>query len=136
MAALLVVDDDDDIRDLMAHRLRMDDHDVTSTGDPQGALALAASRFFDVAILDWSMPVMNGGELCARLRDLPHLRNMPILILTAHADAATRRSAESAGATAYMTKPFSVRELAATVRSLVASVPDPDPSGPSHDPSD
>lgn len=127
MAAVLVVDDDDDIRELIVSRLRRDDHDVTSSGDPQAALALAASASFDVAILDWSMPVMDGGELCARLRELPHLREIPILIVTAHADPATRRLAEAVGATDYMTKPFSLQQLAVTVRALAASDPSAGP---------
>lgn len=119
MHRALVVDDDDDIRDLIALALRKQGYDVTSIEDPLAALARAASTPFDVILLDWSMPVMDGGELCRRLRELPHLRDVPVLIITAHADTATRDRATAAGATAFLAKPFSLKQLAKVVAELV-----------------
>ncbi len=97
MAAVLVVDDDEDIRDIITFRVRRDGHDVTSVGHPNAALDVAATETFDLAILDWSMPAMDGGELCERLHRLPHLDGIPVLIVTAHSDLATRQRAERAG---------------------------------------
>lgn len=119
MAAVLVVDDDDDIRDIIAFRVRRDGHEVTSIGHPSQALDVAATQTFDLAILDWSMPVMNGGELCERLHDLPHLDGLPVLIVTAFADMETRQDAERAGASSYLTKPFSLHDLAGCVGALL-----------------
>ncbi len=65
MADVMVVDDDDDIRELIAMRVRRLGHRVTSVGDPGAALAHASTADVDLALLDWSMPAMNGGELCA-----------------------------------------------------------------------
>ena len=65
--------------------------------------------------MDWSMPVMDGGELCSRLRQLPGLQDIPIVIVTAHADLATRDRAAAAGATRFLTKPFSLKHLAEVV---------------------
>ncbi|MDR7252202.1 CheY-like chemotaxis protein [Nocardioides sp. BE266] len=121
MATVLVVDDDDDIRELIAIGVQRAGHDVTSVADPVAALAVATESSFDMAVLDWSMPNMNGGELCARLRNLPHFASRPVLILTAYADRETRTKALAAGATAFMTKPFSLRDLGDAVeRALPA----------------
>jgi CheY-like chemotaxis protein len=128
MSRVLVVDDEDDIRDLIAFVLRRQGYDVTSIASPLVALARATAEPFDLAVLDWSMPQMNGGELCARLRELPEMRDAPILIVTAHADPATRAQAERAGATQFVTKPFSLKHLGEVVADLLAvSSPSPDP---------
>lgn len=120
MATVLVVDDDDDIRDLIAIGVQRAGHEVTSLGHPDAALVVATEAAFDMAVLDWSMPGMNGGELCARLRELPHFGDRPVLILTAFADHETRDKARAAGATDFMTKPFSLRDLAEAVRRALA----------------
>ncbi|UFN44605.1 response regulator transcription factor [Nocardioides okcheonensis] len=121
MAAVLVVDDDEDIRDIITFRVRRDGHDVTSVGHPNAALDVAATETFDLAILDWSMPAMDGGELCERLHRLPHLDGIPVLIVTAHSDLATRQRAERAGATSYLTKPFALQDLAGSVCALLGT---------------
>ena len=119
MHRVLVVDDDTDIRELIELRLSMDGHDVHGVADPLAALALAASTSFDLAVLDWSMPAMDGGQLCAGLRDLPGLADAPILVVTAHADPDTRARAHAAGATEYMAKPFSLQQLSKAVHDLL-----------------
>ena len=93
MSRVFVVDDDRDILDLINLVMRRAGHDVVCVEDPRAAVILAESTEFDLAVLDWSMPRMDGGQLCARLRQLPHLAAVPILILTAHADSATRERA-------------------------------------------
>lgn len=123
MSRLLVVDDDEDIRALITLALRQHGHDVTGIGDPLEALAFAASATVDAALLDWSMPVMGGGELCARLRELPGMRETPILIVTAYSDSATRAQAVNAGATGLLTKPFSLKQLAGVVSELLVQSP-------------
>ncbi len=123
MQRVLVVDDDEDIRDIIAFRLRKQSYEVSSVGDPRAALELAPTMTFDAAILDWSMPWMDGGELCARLRELPGLREVPILVVTAHADEATRERAFAAGATRFITKPLSLKELVDVLAELLAPEP-------------
>lgn len=119
MSKVLVVDDDDDMRDLIGFVLRRADHEVVEVGDPLAAADVATSGDFDLAVLDWSMPQMDGGDLCAQLRAVPGLDGLPILVLTAHADAATRGRAFEAGATDYMSKPFTIKDLVAKVASLL-----------------
>ncbi|NYE36831.1 CheY-like chemotaxis protein [Nocardioides cavernae] len=131
MGMVLVVDDDDDIRDIVALVVRRRGFEVHSSADPVAALDVAAERGFTAAVLDWSMPEMNGGELCARLRDLPGLEQAPIVILTAYADAETRAQAYAAGATRFVTKPFSLTDLGDLLVGLVGAVPAEDgPAAP------
>jgi CheY-like chemotaxis protein len=119
MANVLVVDDDQDMRDLIELVLRRSELDVVAVGSPLAALDLVGTTRFDLAVLDWSMPEMDGGELCARLREVPELRDLPILILTAYADSATRERAFAAGATDFMSKPFTLKDLRAIVATLL-----------------
>lgn len=119
MPNVLVVDDDQDMRDLVELVLRRSGLDVVAVGSPLAALDLVADTEFDMAVLDWSMPQMDGGELCARLRQVPELRDLPILILTAYADAATRERAFAAGATDFMSKPFTLKDLRGVVATLL-----------------
>lgn len=119
MPNVLVVDDDQDMRDLIELVLRRSELDVVAVASPLAALDVVASTHFDLAVLDWSMPQMDGGELCARLRELPELRDLPILILTAYADSATRDRAFAAGATDFMSKPFTLKDLRGIVARLL-----------------
>lgn len=66
---------------------------------------------------------MNGGDLCGHLRKMPRSECMPVLILTAHDSDGIRSAARQAGATDFMTKPFSLRELADAVDQLLTPVP-------------
>lgn len=126
MAEVLVVDDDDDIRELITMRVRRAGHTVTSIGDPRVALERAADLHVDLALLDWSMPHMNGGELCAGLRRLPHLADLSVAVVTAHSDPETRERARAAGASGYLTKPFALSELDQYITDqLAARVPVP-----------
>ncbi|WP_210439676.1 response regulator [Nocardioides xinjiangensis] len=120
MDRVLVVEDDDDIRDLIVLALTGRGLRVHDFADPVAALDFASTATCDAAVLDWSMPRMHGGELCARLRELPHLRDAPVVIVTAHADAETRDRATAAGATRFVTKPFSLKQLAEVVVDLLA----------------
>jgi len=119
MHTVLVVDDDDDIRDLIAMTLRRQGFDVRDFGDPAQALAHATTTTCHGAVLDWSMPGMDGGELCTRLRELPGLNEAPIVIVTAYADAATRERAAASGATEFVTKPFSLKHLGELMATLL-----------------
>lgn len=121
MRRVLVVDDDQDMRDLITLMLRRAGYAAFSVASPFLALDVATSEQFDLAVLDWSMPGMDGGQLCARMREDPDIPDTPIMILTAHADQETRASAFAAGADEFMTKPFTLSELSTTVANLIGS---------------
>jgi DNA-binding response OmpR family regulator len=84
------------------------------------ALQLAASCDPDLAILDVSMPGLSGVEVTRTLRE--QQATFPVILLTAHAREADLAAGEEAGATAYVTKPFSPQELESRVRGLTESL--------------
>lgn len=120
MAEVLVVDDEDDIRELVAMCVQRAGHVARTFDSPRAALAYATKGHVDLALLDWSMPVMDGGELCARMRAVPHLAEIPILVVTAYTDEATRARAAEAGATGFIAKPFSLQVLMQYVAAALA----------------
>ncbi|GAA1941156.1 hypothetical protein GCM10009797_37940 [Nocardioides hwasunensis] len=118
---MLVVDDEPDVRDLVTLMLRRAGYEVHSVADPREAIAAAEDVRPDAAVLDWSMPGMNGGQLCSLVREHPELGDLPVLILTAHADRQTRDRAFASGADDFMSKPFTLAELTRAMAGLIDS---------------
>jgi DNA-binding response OmpR family regulator len=115
-ARILVIDDDPDIRHLVAELLRRGGHTVTEAEDGRSGLrALHASRP-DLIVLDVSMPDMDGWQALERIRDLSDL---PVLMLTARGEELERVRGLKAGADDYVTKPFGRQELVARVEALL-----------------
>ena len=127
MTRVLVVDDDPVIADLVAFRLTRLGLDVSVETDGQAGLAAARELHPDLVVLDWMMPRMNGLEMCAALRADPDasLARTPVLLLTAKAQEPDLERGFAAGATDYIVKPFSPRELATRVTAALppGSVP-------------
>lgn len=111
---VVVADDDSDIRTLVEIAAKRAGLDVVAcVGD--GAAAWRAIQEFkpDLAILDVAMPEMTGLEVCRLVRASDDVSGIPVLILSAAVDDASRRLGAEAGATDYLVKPFSPRALAA-----------------------
>jgi CheY-like chemotaxis protein len=119
MASVIVVDDDQYLREVLSFMLERLGHTVISAGSPTEALKEFESQRFDAAILDWSMPGMTGGELCQQMRRDPATADTPVMILTAYADQRTRDDAVAAGADQFLTKPLTLAELSSSVEALV-----------------
>jgi DNA-binding response OmpR family regulator len=121
MTRVLVVDDDPVIADLVAFRLTRLGLDVSVETDGQAGLAAARALRPDLVVLDWMMPRMNGLEMCAALRAEPdeELARTPVLLLTAKAQEPDLERGFAAGATDYIVKPFSPRELATRVTAAL-----------------
>ena len=121
MTRVLVVDDDPVIADLVAFRLTRLGLDVSVETDGQAGLAAARELRPDLVVLDWMMPRMNGLEVCAALRSDadPTLARTPVLLLTAKAQEPDLERGFAAGATDYIVKPFSPRELATRVTAAL-----------------
>lgn len=116
---ILVVDDEEDLRTMLAEHLEDEGYTVLTAGTGDEALALAQSRRLDVILLDVMMPGLSGFDLCTVLRDLPLTRTTPIIFLTAVVDNARKTMAMRLGATEYLTKPFKLREVTARVEGIL-----------------
>ena len=116
---ILVVDDDPDIRALANLALSQDGHIVVEASSGQEALAAIAAQAPDLLVLDLLMPVQGGLEVLKILRSNPVTAGLPVVVLTAMDDEANTRAGFEFGATDYVTKPFSIPQLAARVRACL-----------------
>jgi DNA-binding response OmpR family regulator len=117
---VLVVEDEPDIANLIKHTLERggDLHaDIVGSGD--AALKAVAERMPDVILLDLNIPVLGGLEVCRILRSRADTASVPIIMVTARSGEADRVTGLDVGADDYLTKPFSLRELAARVRAVL-----------------
>jgi PAS domain S-box-containing protein len=118
-AAVLVADDNADMRDYLARLLRSAGHRVTVAGDGQDALRAARAQLPDLIISDVMMPGMDGLQLVAALRGDSRTAGTPVLLLSARVGQEAAIEGLEAGADDYLFKPFSAAELLARVRANV-----------------
>jgi DNA-binding response OmpR family regulator len=113
---VLVVDDEPTVRQVVAEYLRHDGARVTEVGDGRSALEVVRNDRPDVVVLDAMIPEINGFEV---LREIRRLGDLPVIMLTARTAERDRVAGLDLGADDYVVKPFSPRELAARVRSIL-----------------
>jgi two-component system response regulator MprA len=113
---ILVIEDEDRIRQFLQRGLTYENYRVDVAGDGPTGLALARENPPDVVILDWMLPGMDGLEVCRRLRAAGPV---PILMLTAKDTVGDRVIGLDAGADDYLVKPFAFDELLARIRALL-----------------
>ena len=118
---VLVVDDDDVIRQLITVNLELEGFDVVAAVDGQDALDKVKDANVQVVTLDVMMPRLDGWETASRLRDDPETAHIKVVLLSARAQEADLQRGEKIGVDAYLTKPFDPDELIDTVRRLMAS---------------
>lgn len=117
---VLVVEDETDIANLIKHTLeRGGDIEVEVAGSGDAALKATSEAPPDLIVLDLNLPVLSGLEVCRILRQRPATASVPIIMLTARTSEGDRITGLDSGADDYVTKPFSVRELAARVRAAL-----------------
>ena len=117
---VLIVEDEQDIAGLIKHTLERGGEtraDIVGSGD--AALKAVLDQPPDLVILDLNLPVVSGLEVCRILRARPATSRVPIIMLTAKTSETDRVVGLDAGADDYVTKPFSLRELAARVRAVL-----------------
>jgi DNA-binding response OmpR family regulator len=119
MSRVLVVEDDKDIADLIAHYLQRAGHIVESLASGTAALARVRESAPDLLVLDLMLPGMDGLLVCQALRGDAATAAIPIIMLTARGEEAERIAGLELGADDYVTKPFSPRELSARVAALL-----------------
>jgi two-component system response regulator MprA len=119
---ILVVDDEPAVQQALTRALALERYEVALAGDGGDALAQLGERSYDAVILDVSMPVLDGLEVCRRVRRGGD--RTPVLMLTAREQVDDRVAGLDAGADDYLTKPFALRELMARVRALLRRAED------------
>ena len=122
MPTVLVVDDSPTIRRMVRAALgSLADVDFCEAGSGLQAIEALGVHSVQAIVLDLNMPDMHGLEVVKFLRSHDRYRDLPVIILTTRGDETSREAALAAGASAYMTKPFSPPDLAASVRDLLAA---------------
>lgn len=115
---ILVVDDEEPIRELLKYNLQKAGFEVKTASDGEQALAIAKKFLPDVVLLDIMMPKMDGVETCRRLRDNPQLQKTFIIFLTARSEEYSEVAAFEVGADDYITKPIKPRALISRIQAL------------------
>src|SRR6266516_1194671 len=118
MRRALVVEDDPDIVELLAHYLKGEGFQVDALDDGRRALERIRAETYQLLVLDLQLPGLDGLALCAEVRRDKRTRDVPVVILTARGDESDRIVGLEMGADDYVVKPFSPKELVARVRAL------------------
>jgi two-component system OmpR family response regulator len=117
LARLVVVEDDDSIRELLAAGLRFAHYDVRTVADGGAALTVLAERTADLVVLDVNLPDVDGFEVCRRLRAAGD--DVPVIFLTARRETDDLRTGFAGGGDDYLTKPFSLDELTFRIEAVL-----------------
>ena len=116
---ILVVDDNDDNRDMLSRRLRRQNYEVLTAAGGRAALGLLAAAPVDLVLLDVMMPDLDGYAVLQQLKADPALRSIPIIAVTSHAIGGGEEKARAAGCDDFVAKPFSPRQLLAKVKECL-----------------
>jgi two-component system phosphate regulon response regulator PhoB len=120
MKRVLIVEDQPEIRKLIRMTLEYEDFELFEAADGGAGLMMAEKARPDLMLLDVMMPgELDGFQVCRRIKDRPDLRHIKIIMLTARVQQSDLDAGNSAGADAYLTKPFSPLELIDTVSRYV-----------------
>lgn len=114
---ILLVEDEESLRDLIQMNLEMEGYEVVSTGNGRQALKHSQEQHFDLLLLDVMLPEIDGFQLCEQIRLTNY--EVPIIFLTAKDTAADRVAGLRKGADDYITKPFNLEELLLRVNRLI-----------------
>lgn len=124
MALVMVIEDEEALALLLKYNLEKEGYEVV--WEPRGNKALAEIEKHcpSVILLDWMLPEMSGVEICKLIRSKPDIKNIPVIMLTAKGEEEDKIRGLSAGADDYVTKPFSVPELMARVKTNLRRAPE------------
>lgn len=115
--SVLVVEDEPAQREVLAYNLEAQGFRVSQADNGEEALLLVAEETPDLIVLDWMLPNVSGIEVCRRLKSRPETKGVPIIMLSARSEEVDRVRGLETGADDYVTKPYSVSELMARVRT-------------------
>jgi two-component system cell cycle response regulator DivK len=117
---ILVVEDQEDNRQILRDLLTNAGYEMAEAVNGESALAEVAKQRPDLIFMDIQLPVMDGYEATRRIRINPDLKSVPIIAVTSYALVGDEGKALAAGCDAYVTKPFSPRQLLAKIREYLA----------------
>jgi two-component system cell cycle response regulator DivK len=121
---ILVVEDQEDNRRIIRDLLMSAGYELIEALDGAEGVRLAESERPDLILMDIQLPVLDGHEATRRIKQNPELRHIPIVVVTSYALSGDEQKATAAGCDAYVAKPFSPRQLLATLRKFL-----PEPGG-------
>jgi two-component system, cell cycle response regulator DivK len=124
---ILLVEDDEMSRDMLARRLTRRGYEVVTAVDGEQGARLAESESPDLVLLDMSLPQLNGWDTARRIKGSPTGRRVPIIALTAHAMAGDREKALAAGCDDYDNKPVELERLLGKITALLGTKGPPAP---------
>jgi two-component system phosphate regulon response regulator PhoB len=116
---ILIVEDEQPIREMIAFALRRAGFDVSEAEDSRRARVQMADRRPDLVLIDWMLPDMSGLELTRHIKREAATRDLPVIMLTARAAEGDKVAGLDGGADDYMTKPFSPRELLSRINAVL-----------------
>lgn len=119
MRQILVIDDEKDIVETIEYNLSKEGYKVSKSYDGMNGLEAVQKKMPDIVILDLMLPGMTGIEVCKAMRSDPKTASIPVIMLTAKGEETDKIVGLEVGADDYMTKPFSIRELAARIKTIL-----------------
>ena len=119
MTKILLVEDNEENRDMLSRRLTRRGYKVVIAMDGGQGVTLAQTEAPDLILMDMNLPVLDGSEATRQLRAAPATRSIPIIALTAHAMAGDREKALEAGCDDYDTKPIEFERLLGKIEALL-----------------
>lgn len=122
---IMVVEDEEALALMLKYNLEKEGYDVVVETRGNKVLGSVEKNQPSVILLDWMLPEMSGVEICKLIRSKPDIKNIPIIMLTAKGEEEDKIKGLSAGADDYVTKPFSVPELLARVKTQLRRAPEP-----------
>lgn len=117
LANILIIEDDQDIRDLMYFQLKNEGHTVEQASNGSIATDILATKDFDLVIVDWMLPGKNGIDICKSIRQKETGKNIAVLMVTALNQPENIIEGLDAGADDYITKPFDLSVFQARIRA-------------------
>ena len=116
---ILVVEDQEDLRSILRDLLTGSGYAVAEAADGRDGVAKALSERPDLILMDIQLPLMDGYEATRRIKADPELKKIPIIVVTSYALSGDDGKAHAAGCDAYVTKPYSPRQLLAKIKEFL-----------------
>ena len=119
MSKILIVEDNEMNRDMLSRRLERKGYEVVMAEDGQKGVDMSKCENPDLILMDLSLPVMDGWEATSTIKADNNTKDIPIIVLTAHAMAGDREKAIEAGADEYDTKPIDFKRLLGKIKNFI-----------------